>query len=129
LTRWPRGEFSLARIDSPISDLYVSTISKNFNSNKIVRRSKLTRGKGKSANKTLVTKEQVHSMLVALKEEVQTKYLSTSVYNLTTPSVNGTLVQPVLPAQGTTNGQREGDSIAINAIQCRLFIYNPGCSL
>jgi len=81
---------------------------------------------GKSANKKLVTKGQVRSMIMSLKDEVQMKYLNTSIYAAIVPAATGSLVQPVLPAQGTTNGQREGDSIAIDAIQFRLFMINIG---
>jgi hypothetical protein len=64
-----------------------------------------------------------------LKDEVQMKYLNTSVYSLAAPAATGTLVQPALPGQGTSNGQREGDSIAIDAIQFRLFMINAGGAL
>jgi len=66
---------------------------------------------------------------MSLKDEVQMKYLNTSVYANIVPSITGTLVQPVLPAQGTTNGQREGDSIAIDAIQFRMVMANTGAAL
>jgi hypothetical protein len=68
-------------------------------------------------------------MLMSLKDEVQMKYLNTSVYAALSPALAGTLVQPALPAQGSTNGQREGDSIAIDSIQFRLFLFNAGSSL
>jgi hypothetical protein len=65
-------------------------------------------------------------MLMSLKGEVQMKYLNTVILGASIPSSSGTLVQPALPAQGTTNGQREGDSIAIDSIQFRLIMFNPG---
>jgi hypothetical protein len=68
-------------------------------------------------------------MLMSLKDEVQMKYLNTSIYGAVTPAATGSLVQPALPAQGTTNGQREGDSIALDSIQFRLFMFNSGNSL
>jgi hypothetical protein len=61
---------------------------------------------------------------MSLKDEVQMKYLNTSVYALVAPSATGSLVQPALPAQGISNGQREGDSLAIDAIQFRFMLYN-----
>jgi hypothetical protein len=64
-------------------------------------------------------------MIMSLKDEVVMKFLNTSVYNATVPSATGSLVQPVLPAQGVTNGQREGDGIAIDSIQFRAFMINP----
>jgi len=99
-------------------------ISKQLSNNR-VRRSKLTRGKGKSANKqTLVTKEQVHSMILSSMKGVTSKYLNTAVYAGIAPSATGSLVQPALPSQGISNGQREGDSIAIEGIQFRALMYN-----
>lgn len=71
----------------------------------------------------------MRSMLMSLKDEVQMKYLNTSVYAAVTPAATGSLVQPALPAQGTSNGQREGDSIALDSIQFRLFMSNSGTVL
>jgi hypothetical protein len=65
-------------------------------------------------------------MIGSLKDEVRMKYLNSIIFGATIPSSAGTLVQPVLPAQGTTNGQREGDSIAIDHIQFRMLLFNPG---
>jgi hypothetical protein len=89
------------------------------------RRSKLTgKQNGKSANKSLVTKEQVKSMLMSLKEQVQDKFLNTSVFATLTPATTGSLVNVIFPAQGATNGERTGDSLEIDYIQCRFSIYN-----
>jgi len=80
----------------------------------------------KSATKTLVTKEQVQSMIKSSMKQVTSKYLNTSVYLDIAPSTTGSLVQPALPSQGISNGQREGDSISIEGIQFRALLYNPG---
>lgn len=113
-----------ARDDCLISYHRVLPISKKFN-NDFVRRSKLTRGKGKSATKSLVTKEQVQSMIKSSMKQVTSKYLETAVYAGIAPSSTGSLVQPALPAQGIGNGQREGDSISIEGIEFRALMYNP----
>jgi hypothetical protein len=68
-------------------------------------------------------------MIASLKEEVQMKYLNTVIYNTINPTTSGSLVQPTLPAQGTTNGQREGDSIAIDRIEYRVLMANLGSAL
>lgn len=93
------------------------------------RRSKLTgKQNGKSANKSLVTKEQVKSMLMSLKNKVQDKFLLSSVYATVTPATTGSLVNVIFPAQGVTNGERTGDSLEIDVIECRFSIYNSSNS-
>jgi hypothetical protein len=114
----------LTRYVRLITEHNVLPISNNFNNNKIVRRSKLTRGKGKSANKSLVTKEQVKSMLMSLKNKVQDKFLLSSVYATVTPATTGNLVNVIFPAQGVANGQRTGDSLGIDIIEARVSIFN-----
>jgi hypothetical protein len=103
-------------------------ISRNQNNNNFVRRSKLTRGTGKSANKSLVSKEQVKSMIMSLKNDVQDKFLLSSVYATVTPATTGNLVNVTFPAQGVTNGERTGDSLDIDVIECRFSIYNTSNS-
>jgi hypothetical protein len=92
------------------------------NNNKISRQnSKVTRGKGKSDR--LVSKQQVKSMIESLQHSVPDKYLNSVLINAY-PPVTGTLVTPTFPAQGVTNGQREGDSLKILAIEARVLLYN-----
>jgi hypothetical protein len=63
-------------------------------------------------------------MIKSSEGEVTKKYLNTSIYGDVQPSSTGSLITPTLPAQGVTNGQREGDSLAIDQIDCRFAIYN-----
>jgi hypothetical protein len=79
---------------------------------------------GKSANKSLVTKEQVKNMISSLKEEVQDKYLTSSVLVASTPPLTGQIVAVTWPAQGVTNGQRESDSLAVDYIESNIVITN-----
>jgi hypothetical protein len=63
-------------------------------------------------------------MIKSLAVEVDHKYLNSSVYAQSAPPLTGTLVNPTLPSQGVSNGQRTGDSIFIDKLECRLFINN-----
>jgi hypothetical protein len=85
------------------------------------------RPKNKQQNK-LVSKQQVRQMLLSHDKKVTMKYLN-SIILAGAASTTGTLVQPVLPAQGTTNGQREGDSLDIKSIQARITITNDEASI
>jgi hypothetical protein len=61
-------------------------------------------------------------MITSSAGEVTKKYLNSSLNSGTVTST--VLVAPALPAQGVTNGQREGDSLAIDEIQGRFLFYN-----
>jgi len=63
-------------------------------------------------------------MINSTAAKVTKKFLNSAVYNTVVPSAAGSLVQPTLPAQGIQNGQREGDSLYIDAIQARIVIQN-----
>jgi hypothetical protein len=63
-------------------------------------------------------------MIKASVATVTKKYLNTSLYSATNPLPTGSLVTPVFPAQGITNGEREADSIGIDAIEIRAVLYN-----
>lgn len=65
-------------------------------------------------------------MITSAMGQVRDKYLETSVFNATSPTSIGVLVEPTLPAQGVTNGQREGDSLSIEHIQARCIFVNDG---
>lgn len=67
-------------------------------------------------------------MLMSLKDKVQDKFLNSSVYATLAPSTTGSLVNVTFPAQGVTNGERTGDSLEIDVIQCRFSIYNTSNS-
>jgi hypothetical protein len=71
----------------------------------------------------------VKQMIKSSEGEVTKKYLNTSIYADVTPASTGTLVSPTLPSQGIANGQREGDSLAIDQIDCRFTIYNAEASI
>jgi len=71
-----------------------------------------------------VSKQQVINMIHSNMGKVEMKYLNSIVYAVVTPSVNGTLSTPTLPSQGITNGEREGDSIAIDVIDARILMVN-----
>jgi hypothetical protein len=73
---------------------------------------------------SLVTKQQVKNMIDSKMEKVQDKYLNSVIFDGVVPANSGTLVQPALPAQGVTNGQREGDSLSIDMIQANILFYN-----
>jgi hypothetical protein len=60
---------------------------------------------------------------------VTKKYLNTSLYNAINPASIGSLVTPMFPAQGVTNGERESDSLAIDAIEARAVLYNFEASI
>jgi hypothetical protein len=79
---------------------------------------------GKTPNKLAVDKQQVKQMIASANGTVTKKYLN-SVIAATIPAIAGTLVQPALPVQGSANGQREGDSLAIDHIQVKFIAYNP----
>jgi len=70
-----------------------------------------------------VSKEQVKQMILSNMKKVQSKYLNTTVV-LGIPGGAGTLSTPQLPTQGVTNGEREGDSLAIEWIEARIVCYN-----
>jgi hypothetical protein len=72
----------------------------------------------------VVTKQQVKNMINSNAAKVTRKYLTTPVFNVVVPTSAGTLVQPALPAQGVTNGQREGDSLGIDMIEARVIFLN-----
>jgi hypothetical protein len=63
-------------------------------------------------------------MMLSLQQKVTDKYLN-ATYMTGTPNVTGFLVHVTQPAQGTTNGQREGDSLCLDKIQMRCFLSNP----
>jgi hypothetical protein len=71
-----------------------------------------------------VTKNQVKQMIKASTGTVTKKYLNSILYAAVMPATTGSLVTPVLPAQGVTNGEREADSIGIDAIEIRAVLYN-----
>jgi hypothetical protein len=84
-----------------------------------VRRSKLNGGIVKSAkDKSLVTKQQVRSMILSSIEQVRPKYLVSSLLNNIIVTSTQTIT-PGLPPQGVSNNQREGDSIEIEALDIR----------
>jgi hypothetical protein len=56
--------------------------------------------------------------------KVTQKYLNSSIFANVSPAGTGNLVTPALPANGVSNGQREGDSLAIDAIEVRFLAYN-----
>jgi hypothetical protein len=89
---------------------------------------KRTRNRRPNGFNNVVTRQQVKQMIESKMDKVQCKYLNTSVYNAVVPASYGTLVQPTLPAQGVTNGQREGDSLAIDEIEAKVIIYNVASS-
>jgi hypothetical protein len=108
--------------------MIVLLISKNLINNN-VRRSKLTRGKGKSANKGVVNKMQVMQMIHASQKQVTSKYLSNVYYAQNTVPVTGNLTQIAWPLQGVLNGQREGDSLSLEKIEVRYAMSNPEASI
>jgi hypothetical protein len=63
-------------------------------------------------------------MIKASAGTVTRKYLNTALYAAIMPAPTGSLVTPAFPAQGVTNGEREGDSLAIDAIDVRAVLYN-----
>jgi hypothetical protein len=63
-------------------------------------------------------------MIIASAGKVTQKYLTSEVYAGTVPAQTGTLVQPALPAQGVTNGEREADSLAIDMIEANVLFSN-----
>jgi hypothetical protein len=84
--------------------------------------------RGKTLNNHAVNKLQVKQMIESANGRVTKKYLNSVILDAI-PASAGTLVQPALPAQGTANGQREGDSLAIERIDVRFFAYNPQASI
>jgi hypothetical protein len=72
----------------------------------------------------VVTKQQVKNMINSNAAKVTKKFLNSSIFNASVPIQAGTLVQPALPAQGVTNGEREGDAIAIDKIEARVIFEN-----
>jgi hypothetical protein len=74
--------------------------------------------------KQSVNKRQVKQMILSNMEKVQLKYLNTVIYQNSISAVAGTLVNPTFPSQGVTNGEREGDSLAIDHIEARIVITN-----
>jgi hypothetical protein len=56
--------------------------------------------------------------------KVTKKYESSAVYANVQPATTGNLFNVGFPAQGVTNGEREGDSLAIDAIEVRAVMYN-----
>jgi hypothetical protein len=57
-------------------------------------------------------------------DKVEMKYLNTAVFNVYTPPFIGGLASSTFPSQGVTNGQREGDSLSIDAIEVRCLMIN-----
>jgi len=65
-------------------------------------------------------------MILSSQHQVRDKYLNSIVFNGITAATTGSLFNAVFPAQGTTNGQREADSLCIDQIQAScVFINNP----
>jgi hypothetical protein len=100
-------------------------------SEKLSNRARLRRIKRRnnSSYSNVVTKQQVKQMIESKMDKVQDKFLNTVIYNVVTPNPSGTLVQPTLPAQGVTNGQREGDSLCVDVIEANLFFINGADSV
>jgi hypothetical protein len=82
-----------------------------------------------SKNRKLVDKQQVHQMIVANQQQVQKKWLYVAIYNAVTPTTTGTLVNSVMPSQGATNGEREGDSMSLDFIESRFYFANNEASI
>jgi hypothetical protein len=57
-------------------------------------------------------------------DKVEKKYLNGAVFNGAIPPITGVLASSGLPSQGVTNGQREGDSLSIDAIEVRCIMIN-----
>jgi hypothetical protein len=81
-------------------------------------------GNGQKVSRKLVDKQQVKQMIIASVGKITKKYLTSEVYDGTVPALTGTLVQPTLPAQGVTNGEREADSLAIDVIEANVLFSN-----
>jgi len=92
--------------------------SKNFNKSRSMAPRK------RVMNSKVVTKQQVRNMILSNAGKVTKKFLLSPVFNATVPTQAGTLVQPALPAQGVTNGEREGDALAIDMIEARVIFEN-----
>jgi hypothetical protein len=62
-------------------------------------------------------------MIMSNMEKVESKYFNTNVIN-GVPPVTGQLYTSTLPSQGSTNGEREGDSLELEWIEARVLMYN-----
>jgi hypothetical protein len=68
-------------------------------------------------------------MILANQQKVQDKWLYGTIYNVQIPATTGTLVNSVMPSQGTTNGERESDSLSLELIEARVVVTNEQASI
>jgi hypothetical protein len=81
-------------------------------------------GFSRSKKPVLVSKSQVKQMIKSSQAEVTDKYLTVVMENGVTPVLAGSLIVPVLPAQGVTSSTRTGDSVSLDEIQMRFVLTN-----